>query len=239
MIGKRVAMPLLAALSVCLCAAGALAGSVQYDRFTGRTSMPEEPNEVEVSVSVPKFNPTTGVLQSVTISAELKFDGFKGLENLDPNLSTGFRLNLLWNFDLRRPDLSSLLHIDAEDITGGRLNPFDGAVDFGGGSGISRHPATFESGMTKLVSPTDLALFTGVGDIELLATGGYVGTVLVFSIPVEETMSRFEGAFEANISVTYDFVPEPSAVALFALILTTLVRRAARVTAARTCHANH
>ncbi len=234
-------MPLLAALAVCVCAAGAAGGTLEFHETISRTEKPGEPNEVDVPLIFPKFNPAQGILKTVTISTELKFEGVKQLENLDPNFSTGYRLTLRWDFDVLRPDRSLMLPTTAMEASVGLVDPFDGIIDFDGFSGVTLRPATDAFGEAVFDSVADLALFTGTGDIELIGAGSHLGTALVFDVGLEDIMTDFTGFVDGRVNLVYDYmIPEPTTFALFMLTSATLIRRRARWRGPRlACHSNH
>jgi hypothetical protein len=172
-------------------------------------SIPVTETDWTDSVSITKFNPALGTLNSVQIDLDVQMESNAKFEHRGGKPAT-VTMGLWANVDIQRPDTSSLLGGSAFKQTVDSVTKFDGIVDFGGTSGKT-YDALSANGTNSTVTSdaADLALFTGTGDIVLPvlanATSGFIGSGnLVFDVQTSAS---------AGVKVTYDYapVPEPSA----------------------------
>jgi hypothetical protein len=157
------------------------------------------------AVSIPKFNPLLGTLTKITYTLAGHIEGDARGESLDASPAT-VNLNLAASLTLRRPDQSIIL-TDLPSISRSfNASAFDGTIDFGGTSG-----QTF-SGLISDVTETasspplllsDLALFTGTGDILLpvVAAGTSSGT------GAGNLITQFSTRASARVTVEYEYTP--------------------------------
>lgn len=131
-------------------------------------SVPLQSTNWNTTVSIPKFNPALGTLQSIQFTLSGNVQGTARAESLDASptiVNTQFSADIT----LTRPDLSVIVvTIPIANFTDA-FGPFDGTIDFAGTSGIT-HPGINASDSDVVVSPpppSDLALFTGLGNIVL------------------------------------------------------------------------
>lgn len=171
------------------------------------------------SVSISKFNPLLGTLNSITFSLAGSIHSNYSLESLDaaPSIVTATSAGTI---TLKRPDNSTLVAVLPSATQIRNFSAFDGAIDFGGTSGANFGPVV-ASASNSFTSPppiSDLALFTGVGNILLpvFATANSTATGSGNLLTLIRTQAG------ADVSVTYDYtprnnnVPEPGAVAFLA-----------------------
>jgi len=159
------------------------------------------------TLTVPKFDATLGVLNSVSVRFEATIEGRIGAENNSPNPQT-ISATLQATLSYQTPGGLPLLDlIPSNPFAPPPLQPFDGMIDFGGTSGFSS-PNLSDTESATIGVPPD-ALLT-------LADFQGVGTV---SFPVAATGSSFftgntgneaflvELRAGASVIVTYDYTP--------------------------------
>lgn len=131
-------------------------------------SIPLQSTNWNGTVSIPKFNPALGTLQTIQFTLSGNVQGTARAESLDASptiVNTTFSANLT----LTRPDMSVIVVTIPIANFSDSFTAFDGTIDFGGTSGIT-HPGINASDSDMATSPppaSDLALFTGVGNIVL------------------------------------------------------------------------
>ncbi len=152
------------------------------------------------TLTVPQFDPATGILQSVEVSFDATVDGEAKYESLD-GAPTTITLELKANVELQRPDLTkSLLAPLVTQVD--NADAFDGVIDFDGPSGGTFPGLTATLNDTQLLTaPADLALFTGSGTVDFpvsaegRSTASGAGNLLL----------NFTTKAAAKLTVTYTF----------------------------------
>jgi len=177
-------------------------------------------------VSVPKFDCSLGILKSVTCKLSGHVEGITRLESGDSEPAT-VTMDIWAIMELLRPDSSTIVTAIPSTTISYSVSAFDGELDFAGPSGRTSSDLTAELSETVTSSsPTDLALFTGVGDIDLpivadaSTTGSGAGNLTL----------RFAMSASADMEVVYNyasFAPEPGALAMLLLGIPAIVRRSA------------
>ncbi len=181
----------------------ALSGAAQQTQcFTD--SIPFQATNFSNSVSIPKFDPNLGTLQSIQISLTGNIQGSARAESLDAGptvVTTSFSANIT----LTRPDLTVLVVTLPIANFMDSFTAFDGTIDFMGTSGAT-HDNITTSDTQMITSPppaSDLALFTGAGSIVLpvTATGQSIAT------GAGNLITQFLTDASANVQVCYTFLP--------------------------------
>lgn len=175
------------------------------------------------SVSIPKFNPALGFLDSIELKLKGNVEGSIEFESLDAGPAT-VTTSLAAMIQLKRPDNSLITAVTPNFNTSDNVTAFDGVIDFGGGSGRSYFDLNAMELSTYDSPPplSDLALFTGVGNILLpvqataVSTAGGAGNLL----------AAFVTNAGATVMVTYNYtIPEPATMGLMSLGALGLLRR--------------
>ncbi len=177
-------------------------------------SVPLAETDWASSVSIAKFNPALGTLNSIEIEIQGHMEGTAKFEHRGGSAAT-VTMNLSADLLVQRPDKSDLVGTWPTATTVDNVTGFDGTVDFGGTSG--RTHAGLSANLTNSTltsSASDLALFTGTGNIALpvLASAGSAATGsgnMVFD---------FTNLASAGVKVTYNFAPVPEPSALVGLV---------------------
>ncbi|MBN2377995.1 MAG: choice-of-anchor E domain-containing protein [Sedimentisphaerales bacterium] len=164
-------------------------------------------------VTVPKFDPALGVLQSIVFDMEAMVNGVAGFENRDDNSAT-ITLELIAIVTLKNPGGGNLLvTIPTASVTE-TVAFYDDNLDFTGSSGRTYSDLTdSETETFTSFAPADLALFTGLGDINLdvsakgASSASGSGNLVLF----------FSTLASADITVNYLYIPEASTI--FILVL--------------------
>ena len=190
-----------------LAAVSTLAAGVARADFSSYST-----NSLPGVITVPKFNPTLGHLDSITFSMTGHVQGRSQVENLGPASGPEVKLTLGSSLALTRPGGGAPLVVATPIVINTfTLGAFDGVFDYAGASG-----ATF-SGLTgskfnqfSYASDADKALFTGTGNTDLLLSAVVFSHINVGS-PV---VSHFDTETRALVTVVYNYsrssaVPEP------------------------------
>jgi hypothetical protein len=193
----------LAAVLVPITAANATTlTTVKYE-----SSVDVQKTNFDKFVTIPKFNPNLGKLQSVFLQLESKVEGSIRLENTDAK-SANVTANLAAEVSLLKPDNSILLTtLPTASITK-QFAADDAVFDFSGTSG-----ATFDKLSNTQTASTNLTdrfdLFVGLGELTLPVTaiaksnGSGAGNLA-------QIFNTFAGA---SVEVVYEYVaikPEPA-----------------------------
>ncbi|MBL8862619.1 MAG: choice-of-anchor E domain-containing protein [Planctomycetes bacterium] len=190
-------------LALLVCSASLQAG-VPTQQVCFTDTIPLQPTNWGSSVSVPKFNPNLGQLVSITFRLTGNVQGTARAESLDaaPTIvNTSFQAQIT----LTRPDLSALVVTLPVANFSDSFTAFDGAIDFGGTSGIT-HGNINVSDTQQSVSPppaSDLLLFTGPGNIVLpvSANGSSIAT------GAGNLITQFTTDAAASVEVCYTYLP--------------------------------
>lgn len=203
---------LLGVMLICaIASSSALADEVTYSG-----SVPLTTTNWSSSISIPKFDPTLGNLTGLTFSLTGYVQGSAKFESLDAAPAT-VTMDVAAQIKLQRPDLTDLVVVLPTVSTSDSVTMFDGTIDFGGTSGKT-YAMLSNSKTETFASPpplSDLALFTGVGNIVLpvAATGMSKGT------GAGNLLTQFNTSASADARVKYVYtpntaVPEASSVLL-------------------------
>ncbi len=157
-----------------------------------------------LTVSLPKFDPALGTLQTIALTLDGHIEGQAAVESTDASattITTQFQANLT----LSRPDLSIIAVVIPQITNIVNLAPFDGTIDFRGPSGMT-FPNLSQNATQTVTSPppaSDLALFTGTGNIVLpvSAVGASVAT------GSGNVVTQFATRASAIVTVVYTFQP--------------------------------
>lgn len=181
----------------------AVSGAAQQTQcFTD--SIPLQSTNWSNSVSIPKFDPNLGTLQSIQFSLTGRIQGSARAESLDAAptvVTTSFSANIT----LTRPDLTPLVVTLPIANFMDSFTAFDGTVDFLGTSGAT-HAGIMAMDTQMQTSPppaSDLALFTGVGNIVLPVTaqGSSIAT------GAGNLITQFLTDAAADVQVCYTYLP--------------------------------
>lgn len=199
----RPVLPMLVGSIALLGAAGtAMADSVQYSDTVALTL-----TNWDDTVSIQQFDPGLGNLISVAFELNGHVEGSAKFESLDSAPAT-VNMNLAAEIDLQRPDLSSLVTVLPLTATSDAVGAFDGTIDFGGTSGRTYDSLSGDDTESSITTNAgDLALFTGLGTIDLpvsamgASTGSGAGNLIL----------QFSTSASASVTVTYEYeVPVPT-----------------------------
>lgn len=194
--------PIAAALGAIVLAHGAGAQQLQTQCFTD--SVPQASTNWSSSVSLPKFNPALGTLQSIQFTLNGHSTGSARAESLDASPSVAV-LTFQNTITLTRPDLSVIVVAIPQAVFNDPLTAFDGVIDFGGTSGVS-HLNLIANASNSATSPppaSDLALFTGAGNIVLPVTA--VGNSNATG--PGNIISQFTSLASCDVEVCYTYLP--------------------------------
>jgi hypothetical protein len=200
------------ALIVACCGPALVAhgGTVTYT-----DSVPQTVTNWNNSVSVPLFDPSLGTLDSVSFTMTGYVQGTGQFESLDATPST-VTMDLAATLKLKRPSGSTLVISLPDFNTSDNVTAYDGITDFGGTSGKTySNVGANDTESVNTSSPSDMTLFTGVGNITLpvSATGSSNAS------GPGNIVESFATTAWADVSVTYNYqvVPEPSTLALLGI----------------------
>jgi len=123
------------------------------------------------SATLPKWDPSNGTLESITITLTPTAEGSLALENMRPSpvLSHAtFAAAVTVTF----PDTTVLAWPTPQAIFDDTLGAFDGIVDFAGNSGLTHTGISATDSVSTTYPPpaSFLALFTGLGTIDVPVT---------------------------------------------------------------------
>jgi len=178
-------------------------------------SVPVQTTNWSDTMMLPLFDPSLGTLTSVKLTLDGSVSGTAKYESLDASPAL-IDLNLQATITLQKPDLSNLVQIIPLANVSENASAFDGTVDFDGASGTTFAGLNGSaSDMTTLTLPADLALFTGVGNINLPVSG----TGSSNGSGAGNLITQFATSAGATAKVVYTFepVPEPTSFALAGL----------------------
>lgn len=221
-------MRFIKALAVVAVVAMSAVSATKADTIMFSDNVALQSTNFMTSVVLPKFDPSLGTLDKVTLKLSGHVEGMAQFESLDADPAT-VEMELAAEIKLQRPDLSTLVVTLPLVMTTDNVTAFDGMIDFGGTSGKSYPLLTaddVDSVMT--MSMMDLALFTGPGNIMLpvMATGASTGS------GAGNLLLQFSTSASANVMVTYDYtVPEPATAGLLGMGAFAAMRRRRRIAA--------
>lgn len=192
----------LALAAICALSAGAAEISYSVPTPLAKTNWTS-------AVIVPKFDPALGTLLGVEFTIAGHVEGVAKFESLDASPAT-ITMNLWADMVLMRPDYSALVMVSPLASTVDGVSAFDGVIDFGGTSGRTHEGLVADLSASKTSPPpdSDLALFTGTGNINLWAgtwaycTGSGSGNLVI-------QFSTYASA-QSTVKYIYQPIPEPS-----------------------------
>jgi len=165
-------------------------------------SVPIQPTNWNSSVTIPKFNPNLGTLQSIQFTISGLVQGQAAVESLDAAptvINTSFSAQLT----LTRPDLSVIVVTIPIAMFSDPVTAFDGVLDFGGTSGVT-HPNIMATDSDMATSPpplSDLVLFTGPGTISLPVTAAATS----IATGPGNVVTQFMTSASATVEVCYTY----------------------------------
>ena len=163
-----------------------------------------------------QFDPTLGTLNSITFSMTSSCEGQGFAENMSTMSGSSFSWELSALVQLKRPDNSVLLQIQPFETSPiYNLGVYDGAMNFTGASGVT-DPLNASDTVSLTTPPPvdDLALFTGIGSVDLTATATAKSKVVGGgNIAMGASTKAGVGA-----TITYDYTPVPEPGSLVALL---------------------
>lgn len=185
-----------------LALAGSAAAQTQTVCFTDTIAL--QPTNWSGSVSIPKFDPNLGTLQSIAFDLTGNVQGSARAESLDaaPTIvNTSFSANIT----LTRPDASVIVVTLPVANFSDSFTAYDGTLDFGGTSGAI-HAGINVTDTQSFTSPppaSDLVLFSGAGNIVLpvSAQGASLAT------GAGNLITQFMTDAAATVRVCYTFLP--------------------------------
>ena len=187
-----------------LALAGTASAQAQTQTQCCTDSIPLQSTNWAGSVSIPKFNPNLGTLQSITYTLTGRVEGSTRVESLDaaPSLVT---TSLQADITLTRPDLTVLVVTTPLAQFVDNFTAFDGVIDFDGTSGEARLNIVTQD-QDQAVSPppvSDLALFTGAGNIVLPIAASGAST----AVGSGNLITQFLTQAAATVEVCYTYLP--------------------------------
>lgn len=201
--------------SLVILSALAFASAASADTISHMATVPLQPTNFSTSVSIPKFDPSLGVLDSIEFKLQGSVEGSIEFESLDA-APADITASLSAMITLQRPDLSPIVVTTPAFNVAASVSAFDGVINFGGTSGRT-FLGLSGSDMDTAMSPppmSDLALFTGGGNILLPV----VATATSNASGAGNLIARFITDASAKVMVTYNYtVPEPATMAFLGL----------------------
>lgn len=210
----------LAAAAALVASAAAQAATVSYGTTPASTSTLTtglQTTNFTSALTLPKFNTALGTLTSVAIDFAGAVNSTLRFESLDasPSTVTGTAAATV---TLTRPDNSQLAVVLPTNTRSAAETAFDGAIDFAGTSGdiFSNVAGSLTAPTVTLTSASDLALFSGAGNIVLPVIGTGSSSVTGPGNVVAQINTQASGS--AYVVYTYTAapvgVPEPASMVL-------------------------
>jgi len=195
-----------------LIAMGAMSCSAMADLISYNALVPLQSTNFTTSLSVPKFDPALGTLDQVDFILSGHVEGEAKFESLDAEAAT-VEMELGASITIQRPDTTTLIVSLPSALTSDLVSAFDGTIDFGGTSGKTYPMLSADDiEMTSTSAAPDLALFTGLGNIDLPvealgeSTGSGAGNLLLVFMTL--------AAADFTVEYTFTPIPEPATAAL-------------------------
>ena len=190
--------------------------------FTDTITPPNRTNYVS-SLSLGRFDPSLGTLQSVSVALSGSIVGVIRIESEEgePVIVTE---NIQAAITLLRPNGSSLALVIPFESIDDYFTAYDGVTDFAGTSGITRSGVTATQDVSVTTStPEDLALFTGTTNIALplsatsssLATGS--GNIVTAFTTFAGASATVDYIYQEAATPPIAQIPEPNALALLGI----------------------
>ncbi len=166
------------------------------------------------SVTIPKFDPSLGTLNSIEFILAGHVEGSAAFESMDSGPAT-VTMDLSAVLTLQRPDTTIIVNAIPLFHTVDSASAYDGTLDYGGTSGKTYSDVSADKTENKISPPpaSDLVLFTGVGNITLpvIATSNSSGS------GAGNLVLEFSTLASADVTVRYNYtaVPEPASLLAF------------------------
>ena len=178
--------------------------------FPGPAGTGYQTTDWNTTLAVSKFDPSLGVLQSITYILTGRVQGTAAVESRD-NSAVTVTTQLSALITLDRPDNSALVTTLPVVNTSTPVTAYDGVLDFGGTSGrtFSGEQNTLVNTVSNDTGASDLALFTG--------SSGAPGTISLPTTAAGKSnaggsgnlISQFTTTAGADFTVTYNYTPAP------------------------------
>ena len=218
----------LVAATLLVASAAAQAATVSYGTTPASTSTLTTglmTTNFTTNLTVPKFDTSLGTLTSVAIDFAGAVTSTIKFESLDaaPSTITGTASATV---TLTRPDNSQLAVVLPSNTRSAQETAYDGVLDFAGTSGdvFSNISGSLTAPTVTLTSLSDLALFSGAGNILLPVIGTGASSVSGAGNVVSQITTQASGS--AYVVYTYNTipaaVPEPASMVLLSAGLTGL-----------------
>lgn len=186
---------------------------------THTASLTNRTFDINTVLSVPKFDPSLGTLQKATLSISQTLFASYGIESnrTDAGQTVTFSLKSSSNFALSvsQGDQTFTTYEATPSFTDfWTLEVYDGTPDFAGPSGASKTYIDNTEDFSQEYTGADLDRFIGTGNLDYNVNGtasithGYSGGNLSV---------MFSTLGSANVTVTYEYVPEPATIGLLML----------------------
>lgn len=161
------------------------------------------------SVSVQKFDPSLGTLNSVTVALKSGVSGDAKGESLDLGPAT-ITLKLQAEVEASTASLGTIVAVLPVVDQVFNASAFDGTIDFAGTSGVSFIGLSAMDSKSSVLTGASMADFIGLGSIgiDVAAVGTSVGT------GAGNLITQFATQASADVTVTYDYAEAPAPVPL-------------------------
>lgn len=191
-------------LAALLVAGTAMSAAAQTQTVCFSGQIPLQPTNWSSSVSIPKFDPNLGTLQSISFQLTGNVQGTARAESLDaaPTIvNTSFSANIT----LTRPDNTPIVVTLPLANFSDSFTAFDNVLDFAGTSGTTHSGINVTDTQSQTSPPpaSDLVLFTGPGNIVLPVTAQ--GSSLATG--AGNLITQFTTDASADVQVCYTFLP--------------------------------
>lgn len=159
-------------------------------------------------ISINLFNPSLGTLNSIRFDLMGTATGNIFMENkaASPGTLTG---NIQATLSLMRPDSTLIVQVIPVASESAPLTAYDGVTNYAGTSGTTFLGVTNTlTNSATLSGAADLALFTGLGMLDLHSTG----TAFAWASGTGKYLAEFDTLAGENLTITYNYtptVPEP------------------------------
>jgi hypothetical protein len=153
-------------------------------------------------LGVPQFDPNLGVLNSVSVSFSGRLQGSLRFESLDAKPAVVSSVYAAQIVLALQGDPNSLVSLTPSQSFNDAVTAFDGAIDFGGTSGVSHLGIDVTD--AGVWSPVNLAPFTGTGTVAFVASAA--GSSIVTG--PGNVVSQIQTVASVHLTVCYDFAPD-------------------------------
>ena len=198
--GRSLRLGTLIAAMVALMPTAALAAT-----DTDSVSIPATDTDFAHTVTVDKFDPAMGTLQSVTLTLDGTVAGTMELENTSTSSGGVGSVQLSASFSMALADDPSIKLAQAAlpaDVQSFDLSVFDGTVDFDGTSGVSVDGSASDTVTQTFDDVATLAALTGTGGVEFVVEA--VGTSFALG-DTGNIESNFSTDANADVTIAYEY----------------------------------